>query len=245
MPRPKSPPLSINQAYELSPGTKDTPVWVNGLVGVVTNIQETRAGAADIWKVTLQNEGGGRSITAIFWDPPRFDTGDVIEISGNGARRAEFKGEQQVSLSRNNLVNVLRSAGPNSDRLPPANRAPRDDSRGGGGDPDADRRGDVASMDEDADRATAFHQKMGAFANLYLQCLNYARRIDTTLKTAGKKEMIPEHFQTCVHTLFIAAEDRGLGVAPPPWVGKTTKAAAPLPPPPPKPAPVDDDSVPF
>jgi len=99
MSRPKSPPLSVNEAYELQPGDKNNPVWVNALTGKVVSIVPARAGAASIWKVMLENSGGGRKLILTYWDEPRnFGPGDVIEIDGTGARRTEFKGEQGVSL---------------------------------------------------------------------------------------------------------------------------------------------------
>lgn len=249
MPRKESLPLSINEAFELSPGDKNNPVWVNGLIGLVLSITPKRMGAADTWAVVLGNVGGGRSLEVTFWEvAPKFAKGDTIEITGTGTRRTEYKGVQSVSMSKNNEVHVIAKGAHHQEQH--REERPRDDSRGGGEDLRAGgghtEEGSGGQME---DRASAFHQKMAANANLYLQCLSYARKIDATLKAAGKPEMAPDHFQACVSTLFITADRAGMSVAPPPWTGKAEEKAAPPPvrrdpPPARRDAPPDED-VPF
>lgn len=250
MSRKESPPLSINQAYELSPGDKNNPVWVNNVQGVVLSIKTGRMGAADTWPVVLGNDGGGRSLEVVFWQEPRFAKGDLLSLDG-GCRRTEFKGVQSISVGQKTEVHVIRKGGNQQEphREERSQSTVRDDSRGGG-ESDGDRRPTDEPSGRGDDRAVAFHQKMAANANLYLQCLSYARKIDATLKSAGKPEMAPDHFQACVSTLFITADRAGMSVAPPPWTGKAEEKAAPPPvrrdPPPPsrRDAPPDED-VPF
>lgn len=239
MPRPQNPPLSINEAYELQPGDKNNPVWVNGLIGVVISITPKKAGAATIYNALLENVGGGRRLSAVYWDEPRFGVGDTIEIAGTGARRTEFQGEQSVSPSKNNTTHVVTSGG--ASKPPVGRRAPLDDERGGNPPPPAEK------APADGDRATTFHQKMKANAALYLQCLSYARKIQTTLKAGNFPEMSPDHFQACVSTLFIAGDRQGLGIMPPPFgePAQSTppparRASAPAPT-----KPVEDEDVPF
>lgn len=250
MPRKESPPLSINECYELSPGDKNNPVWVNNVHGVVLSIKTGRMGAADTWPVVLGNDGGGRSLEVVFWQEPRFAKGDLISLDG-GCRRTEFKGVQSISVGQKTEVHVIRKGAnhqePHREERPAA--GPRDDTRGGGN-PDADRRPTDEPTGQIEDRTTAFHQKMRANAMLYLQCLSYARTIDTTLEANKKPKMAPEHFQACVSTLFIAGDRQGLAVAPPPWPGEVAKPAptpAPAPEPAKKPEPAKgpDEDVPF
>lgn len=139
MARKENPPLSVNEAYELAPGDKDNPVWVDGLRGEVVSITPKRLGAASTFSVVLMNEGGGRRLSVTYWDEPRFGVGDTIEVSGTGARRTEYKGDHSVSLSRNNITRVV-TAGARSAAAPgqarAASRAPANDERGGGHHPD-------------------------------------------------------------------------------------------------------------
>lgn len=240
MTRKASPPTSINEAYELQPGDKNNPVWVNNVQGVVLSIKTGRMGAADTWPVVLGNDGGGRSLEVMFWKEPTFATGDLISMDG-GLRRSEFKGVQSISVGQSTEVHVIRRGGgsPAESRPAAAARQPVDDTRGGGAGFGPDAGGEHVADD----RAVAFHQKMHANAMFYLQCLIYARKINTSLKADGKPELSPDHFQACVSTLFIAGDRQGLAVMPPPVV-RVAPAPTPAPEPVRKAAPVEED-VPF
>lgn len=236
--------LTVAEVLKLTPGDEQNATWINpGFIAYVKQVTTTAAkkSGKPMHICTLCDPDGSYELGMTLFTPTiPFGEGDTIEVAGKGLRRTAYNGLAQATPGRETEIHVVQAP----HHAAPARKAPtpasRDDSRGGNPEPAAEHAGD--------DRSVAFHQKMAANANLYLQCLSYARKIDATLKGAGKPEMAPDHFQTCVSTLFITADRAGMSVAPPPWDGKPASAPPARRDPPParrdSPAP-DSEDVPF
>lgn len=101
------PPATIYDILQLVPGSKDNPTWVNDeFEGVVSNI---KSGQKSTSCLVSDAHNPNVSITAVFWDSrdlSRFN-GCVCHFAGQGMKRDEYKGTQQVSCSAKTTVNVV------------------------------------------------------------------------------------------------------------------------------------------
>jgi hypothetical protein len=104
------PPATIYDILQLQPGTKDAPTWVNdefeaSVSGLKSGPKSTSAVLSDPHNPNVQ-------ITAVFWDKrdlSRFN-GCVCHFAGQGMKRDEYQGTQQVSMSAKTTVNVVGRA---------------------------------------------------------------------------------------------------------------------------------------
>lgn len=233
--------MTVGEVLELPVGDSEKAVWIDGFTALVVKIVATETKKRPVREMNIctlvdPNDDRGPELGMTIFGPVRFREGDVIEVSGKGLRRTEYDGIQQATPGRDTDIHVLEAAPAGRSRAEerqPARREPdrreerrepAPDTRGGSrdkGEHGRDERGDERRSDDPpedkaADRAEAFHQKLSAYAILYLHCLAYGRKINSTLKAEGKPEMPPDQFQACVSTLFIAGDRNGLGVAPPP-----------------------------
>ncbi len=101
MPPVAKPPLSIAQVLALAAGT-----WVNdGFVAVIRSLKPSPATAArKFWKCVLGDCHGHGIIGMTVFFPPKFGEGDVIEATGAGIKRSEFKGEPDLKLGKNSVI---------------------------------------------------------------------------------------------------------------------------------------------
>lgn len=101
------PPATIYDILQLVPGSKDSPTWVNDeFEGAVSNIKSGQKSTS--CKIS-DPHNPGVSITGVFWDGrdlSRF-VGCVCHFAGQGMKRTEYKGEQQVSFSEKSTVNMV------------------------------------------------------------------------------------------------------------------------------------------
>lgn len=121
------PPATIYDILQLQPGTKDAPTWVNdefeaSVSGLKSGPKSTSAVLSDPHNPNVQ-------ITAVFWDKrdlSRFN-GCVCHFAGQGMKRDEYQGTQQVSMSAKTTVNVVGRATNGGGNPPPAggSNAPR------------------------------------------------------------------------------------------------------------------------
>lgn len=121
------PPATIYDILQLVPGSKDNPTWVNDeFEGVVSNI---KSGQKSTSCLVSDAHNPNVSITAVFWDSrdlSRFN-GCVCHFAGQGMKRDEYKGTQQVSCSQKTTVNVVGRAtnqGAQNAGTPPAQSRP-------------------------------------------------------------------------------------------------------------------------
>jgi hypothetical protein len=104
------PPATIYDILQLQPGTKDSPTWVNdefeaAVSGLKSGPKSTSAVLSDPHNPNVQ-------ITAVFWDKrdlSRFN-GCVCHFAGQGMKRDEYQGTQQVSMSAKTTVNIVGRA---------------------------------------------------------------------------------------------------------------------------------------
>jgi len=247
--------LSVSQVVALEPGDEDNATWINpGFCGVVESIEKKpkRAGGF-LWQCTIQDLNDDAQIYVSFFQAPKFSEGDTIEIFGQGLRRTEYNGKPQAAVGKSTEVAVVAAARPGSNQ--PASRPAQSQ-------PPADT--GYQPQEPAGANPTGFHGKMKAHALLYLHCLAYARKINTTQVAQGHAAMEPAQFQACVSTLFIAGDRCGLAVNPPAMASKETTATTPEPAPqggraePPKPGTkpkagpggsvaqnIEDEDVPF
>lgn len=103
-------PATIYDILQLVPGTKEAPQWVNDeFEGVVSGL---KSGPKSTSCVVSDAHNPNVSITAVFWDKrdlSRFN-GCVCHFAGQGMKRDEYQGTQQVSCSAKTTVNVVGRA---------------------------------------------------------------------------------------------------------------------------------------
>lgn len=103
--------LSVAEAFELDPGDKDNPVWINsGLLAVVRSI-EPKEGVAGKrrWVVMLGDQTSEAELQAAFFAAPKFAIGDLIELEG-ALRRTEFNGVAQITIGQKTIVKTVGKA---------------------------------------------------------------------------------------------------------------------------------------
>lgn len=102
-------PLSVAEALELPEGTDDQPTWINsGVTGVVAEIspKETKTGKK-YWNVTLRSTTGSATIGFTLWTAPKFNPGDVIDVTGKGISRTAYNGRAELKLGKSVEVHKL------------------------------------------------------------------------------------------------------------------------------------------
>jgi len=101
--------LSVEEVLELVPGDQDNATWVNpGMTAVVRSIKRTNTKKGGVMNIcTLGSQTGSAEISMSVFAAVKFNEGDLIEISGQGLRRTEYNGLQQVSLGKNTEIHVL------------------------------------------------------------------------------------------------------------------------------------------
>lgn len=101
--------LSVAEVFEMTPGDDVNATWINpGFTAVVRDIKRTKTkkgGAMNI--CTLADTVGSATISMSVFAAIKFNEGDVIEVSGQGLRRTEYNGLQQVSLSQKTEIHIL------------------------------------------------------------------------------------------------------------------------------------------
>lgn len=124
MPRETKPILTVAQVLELQPGTEKHPSWVNpGFEGLVEAIVEDHG--RYICSVSDQHNPQV-AVYVTYFEAPRFAEGDVIKVEG-ALRRTEFRGKQQVAISRKTITNIVRKgAGTSAPPPTPGSQQPQD-----------------------------------------------------------------------------------------------------------------------
>ena len=107
--------LSVAEVLEKVPGSDSSPVWVNpGFTGIVRKIlsTESKTTRKPMQIVTIGDTTGSAEISMTIFRPPTalpFREHDEIEVFG-AIRRTEFRGLQEVSISQDTEIHVIRSA---------------------------------------------------------------------------------------------------------------------------------------
>ena len=107
--------LSVAEVLEKVPGSDSSPVWVNpGFTGIVRKIlsTESKTTRKPMQIVTIGDTTGSAEISMTIFRPPAalpFREHDEIEVFG-AIRRTEFRGLQEVSISQDTEIHVIRSA---------------------------------------------------------------------------------------------------------------------------------------
>lgn len=104
------PPATIYDILQLQPGTKESPTWVND--EFEATVSGLKSGPKSTSAILSDPHNPGVQITAVFWDKrdlSRFN-GCVCHFAGQGMKRDEYQGTQQVSMSAKTTVNVVGRA---------------------------------------------------------------------------------------------------------------------------------------
>lgn len=104
------PPATIYDLLQLQAGDKDNATWVNDEFEAV--VSDIKNGQKSNSCRLSDPHNPGVQITAVFWDQrdlSRFN-GCVCHFAGQGMKRTEYKGEQQVSMSAKSTVNIVGRA---------------------------------------------------------------------------------------------------------------------------------------
>jgi hypothetical protein len=101
--------ISIAEVYEMTAGDKENPVWINNPVkGVVRTMNEKKMKTGKpFWACILADEVGSATCEVSFFAKPQFSEGDLIELSGQGMRRTEYKGTAQIAISEKTQIHRL------------------------------------------------------------------------------------------------------------------------------------------
>lgn len=106
---PTERPLSVAEACELPAGDADNPAWVNaGVTGHVASVTEraTQKGGK-MWVCVLRDTTGSATIEFSMFTAPKFNPGDLIDVTGKGLRRTDYNGKAQLSLGKSCEVHRL------------------------------------------------------------------------------------------------------------------------------------------
>ena len=112
--------LSVEEVLELVPGDSENAMWINpGFVAVVRLIKRTQTKAGKTMNIcTLGSQTGAAEISMSVFSAIKFGEGDVIEVSGQGLRRTEYNGLQQVTMGQKTEIHLIGKA---VQHEPPAN----------------------------------------------------------------------------------------------------------------------------
>lgn len=101
--------LSVAEVFEMQAGDEQNATWINpGFTAVVENVKSTKTQKGQTMNIcTLQDQTGSARISMTVFGPVKFSEGNVIEVSGQGLRRTEYKGLAQVSLGKATEVHVI------------------------------------------------------------------------------------------------------------------------------------------
>ena len=117
--------LTVGEALELPPGTQDKASWINpGFSGLVELVESFNANSGKtFYNVTVVDpDNNSIAIHALFPTPPKFNEGQIVEFSGKGLRRQEYKGKPQFAVSAGTEIHVLGNAPGRQSNPPPAHQ---------------------------------------------------------------------------------------------------------------------------
>lgn len=103
------PMLSVEEVLELQPGDAENATWINpGFIAVVReiNTKQTKA-KKDFFPCILGSQTGSAEIEVSYFTRPKFEVGDLIEISGQGLRRTEYNGKPQAAMGQKTETHIL------------------------------------------------------------------------------------------------------------------------------------------
>jgi len=101
--------LSIAQVFAMAPGDEQNAAWVNpGAIAVVREIKtiKTKAGK-EFFPCILADQVGSETVSCSFFTRPKFQEGDVIELSGKGLRRKEYNGKAEIAVGKDTVINIV------------------------------------------------------------------------------------------------------------------------------------------
>lgn len=104
--------LTVGQVLELAPGDKQNATWINpGFVGQIESIESFTSNKGDrFFNVgVVDPDNANIAIGTLLSNDPKFKEGDIVEFSGKGLRRTEYKNKAQFSTGRDTDIIVTRS----------------------------------------------------------------------------------------------------------------------------------------
>lgn len=105
------PMLTLAEVCEMQPGDKDNPAWINpGFCATVATITKKPTKTGSMWVCELTDPDSGAQAKMAVFTAPKFSAGALIEVSGQGMRRDEFRGKCQVKVSQKTEIHTINAA---------------------------------------------------------------------------------------------------------------------------------------
>ena len=185
---------NIAGVLELPDSTEETPVWIDGSFKAVVTQTRPPEGRKPGKGVLVDPDDASLSIECSFFgkNPCPYD-GKVVNFSGAGMKRTDYKGKAQMTAGeKTNLTTfgdaVEPEAGKHMPHSPSPYKAPAPEN---------------------------FNDGMGKIQLMYLHATRHAINIREILITLHDHKMTDDQFQSCVSCIFIEANRKGLSVNPP------------------------------
>lgn len=171
--------------------------WVSAsFKGVVTSSKSPNGKMPG--KATLIDPDNSDSrIEATFWgrDPSPYE-GKICVFSGPGMKKGDYKDKPQVAINAKTRVDVFQDGEPGKHMPLPATHKP------------------VAVAAAPA--SYNFDEELVKIQMLWLHALRTGLQIQELARLSFGHELSEEQFQSCVSSIFIEANRKGLGANPPP-----------------------------
>lgn len=185
--------------------------WVNGSFRAVVSNTKAPNGKMPGRATLTDPENPGISIESTFWqrDPSPFE-GKIAQFSGPGMKKGDYKDKPQLAVNAKTRVDVFQDGEPGK-HMPikpaaTASAAPKASS------------GD-------------FNEQMVNIGQTWLHALRTALQVKEMALLSFQYELTDDQFQSCIASIFIEANRKGLGVPPPlkPISGNAAPTVTPKP----------------
>lgn len=174
--------------------------WVNGeFEGIVSNPTQGQGNKPSKCKLTDPDSNAEIGLAWFGGDFMKM-RGATILVHGDGNKAKLYRGNTEVTIGKNGLVNVVTAA------TRPASTEMNEKTNAAGNEPPQKESAPPKQAVTPAQMLNRFHATMKRSALLLIHARQYARDIET--KEGGP--MPAEQFQATVSSLFITAKDRGL-----------------------------------
>jgi hypothetical protein len=195
--------------------------WVNGAFkAIVTNTKSPNGKMPG--RATLTDpDNASITLEATFWqrDPSPYE-GKIAQFSGPGMKKGDYKDKPQLAVNAKTRVDVFQDGEPGKHMpIKPV----------------------AATAAAPGKVAGDFQEQITQIGQTWLHSLRTALQVKEIALLSFQYELTDEQFQSCVSSIFIEANRKGLGTPPP----LKAIGSAPVATPPPAPKQVEDQDNPF
>ena len=168
------------------PSTEDS--WVDGSFTAKVTQTKSPNGKAPGRAMLIDPENPAISLSASFFGrDPSFYEGKIVSFGGPGMKKSDYQGKPQISVGQKSHVNIFQDTT----------------------EPEAGKHMPAAAAVAPA-KPVNFDAEMTKLGMYWTQCLKQALVVQATAKLALNHDMTPDQLQSCIASLFIEGNRRGL-----------------------------------